>query len=92
MTDKHVKNSEYVEINEFGKRCGETHHNATLTDHEVELIRELRFNHRIPLGVLAEKFETSVGNISNICTFRRRNQVMTEKRPTRPTGGSSEDV
>ena len=77
MTDERAKNSEYVEINEFGKRCGETHHNAKLTDHDVELIRTLRERHRIPLGVLAEKFETSIGNISNICNYRRRNQVMT---------------
>lgn len=83
MSDKPAKNSEYVEINEFGKRCGETHHNAILTDHDIELIRTLRERHRIPLGVLAEKFEVSISHISNICNYRKRNQVMTEKRPAK---------
>ena len=66
------KNCESAGISEFGRRCGETHHQARLTDHDVELIRELREEHKIPLGVLAEKFEVSVSLISMICNYQRR--------------------
>ena len=95
MSDERVKNYEYVEINELGRRCGEKHHRSTLTDHDIELIRELRERHRIPLGVLAEKFETSIGHISNICNYRRRNQVVTEwvkvARPAEPDAPTDGD-
>lgn len=77
---KRAKNSEYVEISENGRRCGETHHNAKLTDQDVEWIRELRFDHKIPVGVLAEKFEVSESTISDICNFRRRSSVVAERR------------
>ena len=80
MSKKPAENCNYVEINELGARCGETHPRSTLTDADVELIRVLREEHDIPLGVLAEKFEVSIGHISNICNYRRRNQVMVKKR------------
>lgn len=75
-----AKTSEYVEINDLGRRCGETHHNATLSDHDVELIRTLRLEHRMPLRILAEKFEVSISTICDICKFRRRNQIVTTMR------------
>lgn len=72
MGDESAKNSKLAGFSELGRRCGESHHQAVLTDHEVELIRTLRLEHKIPLGVLAEKFEVTKGYISLICTFQRR--------------------
>ena len=60
-----------VGVSETGRRVGEDHPRATLTDHEVELIRQLAeegMSHRM----IAEKFEISRGTVGDIVSFRRR--------------------
>ena len=61
-----------VGISESGSRVGETHHRSRLTDHDVDLIRELREEHKLTYEVLAEKFECSKSTIRDICRYRRR--------------------
>lgn len=70
-----------IGVNEAGRRIGEHHHRAVLTDHEIELIRRLREEmkdgHRVwSFGQLAKAFETTKGVIWDICTMRRRNQFV----------------
>ena len=57
-----------------GFRIGETHHNATLTDHDVELIRLLREG-GMKVKEIARKFECSPSNITLITTYKSRIQV-----------------
>lgn len=63
-----------VAFNECGMRIGETHHNAKLTDHEVELIRQLH-EQGLTYERLAEKFEVSKWAIGMICRYQRREQT-----------------
>jgi Mor family transcriptional regulator len=48
-----------------GYRIGDSHHNARLTDHEVELIRQLRGD-GMKVSDLAHKFSVSKGYISKV--------------------------
>ena len=57
-----------------GWRVGETHHNAKLTDHDVELIRLLREG-GMKVKEIAKKFECTPENISLIVNYRSRTQV-----------------
>jgi hypothetical protein len=53
---------------------GQAHPRATLTDHEVELMRELHEHLTEPWGYrrLAAKFETPRATVVAICQYRRR--------------------
>jgi len=51
---------------------GERHHKATLTDHEIDLIRELREEYGFGYRRLAKKFEVSRETIRSICAYRTR--------------------
>ena len=72
MKCESAQNYKLVGISEFGSRVGETHHRAKLTDHDVDLIRELREEHKLTYEALAEKFECSKSTIRDICRYRRR--------------------
>jgi predicted DNA-binding protein (UPF0251 family) len=63
-----------VALNERRRRIGEDHPNAKLTDHEVELIRDLR-EHGMKYKTLAEKFEVSKSTIAMVCRYERRGEL-----------------
>ena len=63
-----------MQLNARGNRIGESTPRAGLTDHEVELIHELRAE-GFSYSWLAHKFETPRSAISDICLGRRRCQV-----------------
>lgn len=68
--------SKIVGVDERGIRVGEDHQRATLTDAEVELIRELRSPsdgaEPLSFGEIARKFEISKGTVFDIVNFRSR--------------------
>jgi hypothetical protein len=64
-----------IAVNEKGLRIGEDHPNAKLTDHEVELVREMHEEYKISYTKLADKFEVSKGAIAKICRYERRGQL-----------------
>ena len=57
-----------------GWRVGETHHNAKLTDHDVELIRLLREG-GMKLKVIAKKIECTIECVRLIVNYKSRIQV-----------------
>jgi hypothetical protein len=57
-----------------GWRVGETHHNAKLTDHDVELIRLLR-DGGMKLKEIAKKFECTIECVRLIVNYKSRIQV-----------------
>lgn len=63
-----------VAVNEQGRRIGEAHPNAVLTDREVELLLALR-DEGWSYGRLASKFEISKACVAGICTGRARSQT-----------------
>jgi len=62
-----------VAVNEAGYRIGEDHQNAKLTNHEVELILELR-EQCLSYAEIAAKFDISKSTVRDICTGKRRCQ------------------
>lgn len=60
-----------VGVNELGRRVGDSHHNAKLTNGEVELLLEM---HGEGWGYrrLAAKFEVSKALVRMICAGKRR--------------------
>jgi hypothetical protein len=60
-----------VALSATGKRVGESHPKATLTDHEVDLLLELR-DEGFSLSWLAEKFEIAKTTAHSIVTGRTR--------------------
>ena len=62
-------------VNENGRRIGEAHHRAKLSDADVDLIRELREAHGISYEEIAKKFDVSKSEIAEICRYEIRAQA-----------------
>lgn len=68
-----------IAVNECGYRIGEDHHNAKLTNHEIDLLLELRedgWSYRR----LADKFEIGKSTVRDICKGICRSQTLAEVR------------
>lgn len=63
-----------VGVNERGIRVGEGHQRSKLSDHDVELIRELAED-GMRYSLIAAKFEISKGTVGRICRYERRGQT-----------------
>jgi ribosome-binding protein aMBF1 (putative translation factor) len=64
-----------VAINEKGRRIGDSHHRSRISNHDVDLMRELREEHRLSYKELAEKFDVSESLVKQICNYRIRSQA-----------------
>jgi len=62
-----------VAVNDRGGAIGEDHPRAVLTNHEVELMLELR-SEGYSYAWLAEKFEVAKSTVFGICTGKTRVQ------------------
>lgn len=79
----------HVAVNERGRRVGETHPRAKLTDHEVDLIRELAEGElqrnpksgrwervgAMSYAEIAKKFEVAKDTVESIVLCRRRAHI-----------------
>jgi len=63
-----------VAVNEAGRRIGESHPRAVLTDNEVECLLQLR-EEGAGYRRLAKIFEISKRHVRDICSGRRRCQT-----------------
>lgn len=68
-----------VLCNDAGRRIGETHHLAKLTDHEVGMLLDLR-DQGLSYATLAAKFEISKSQARNIIKGYQRSQTATRQR------------
>lgn len=68
------KTRDWVAVNDRGLVIGESHPRAVLTDHEVELLLELR-DQGFTLSWLAAKFEVSKSCAAKICRGEHRAQI-----------------
>lgn len=64
-----------IGVNAQGLRIGEDHPRARLSDHDVELIRELAGGGML-YAEIAEKFEISKVTVGRICRYERRGQTV----------------
>lgn len=55
-----------------GRRIGENHPNAILTDGEVELVRQLREVQGMTYDAIAAKMDVSKSSVAKICQYNRR--------------------
>lgn len=70
-TGKTLQGGRNVQKIAKGRRKGENHQFAILTNGEVELVRQLR-EEGMTWDKLAEKFEVAKRTIRDICAYRRR--------------------
>lgn len=63
-----------IKVNERGLRVGESHPRAVLTDHEVDLMLELR-EEGYSYSWLARTFEVHKQTVAKICQGVRRGQL-----------------
>lgn len=63
-----------VKINENGRRIGEDHQRAKLTDAEVDLVRDLR-DDGMSYGQIAKRMEVGKSTVRDICLCRCRAQT-----------------
>ena len=64
-----------LELNAHGLRIGENHPRALISDHDVELIRELAEG-GMRYAEIAAKFEISKVTVGRICRYERRGQTV----------------
>lgn len=73
---------QFVQIGEYGKRIGETHGMAKLSDHEIDLVRQLK-EEGMPAPEISEKMEISKRYVYKLVNFERRASVVAEYRRVR---------
>ena len=64
-----------VAVNENGRRIGEGHYKAKLSDELVDRIRELHEDEGKSYGYIAMKLCVSRSTVSMICQYQRRAQT-----------------
>lgn len=64
-----------IPVNENGRRIGEGHYRAKLSDEIVDRIRELHEDQGKSYGWIALKLKVSKVYVQMICTYRRRAQT-----------------
>lgn len=79
------KRAKWIAVNDRGLAIGESHPRAVLTDHEVDLVLELRAEGK-SYEWLAVKFEIHKGTVAKICTGQRRGQLAAGFRRARGGG------
>lgn len=72
-----------VSVNERGHVVGQDHHRAKLSDHDIDLIVELRED-GMGYAEIAAKFEISKGMAHDYCNGRRRLHTATGQRSLAP--------
>lgn len=64
-----------VAVNENGRRIGQDHPRANLSDEQVNRIRDLREDHDLSYDQLAAMFQVPKATIQSICQYRTRAQT-----------------
>lgn len=65
---------ELVAVNDQGRRIGETHPRAKLTDEDVDLMFELHAS-RVPVAEIARKFEITRRHAGRVLSSQSRNHT-----------------
>lgn len=65
-----------IAVNELGRRIGEDHHRAILSDASIDLIRELHENHGKSYSWLATCFDVPKVTIQKVCQYVIRAQTV----------------
>ncbi len=74
-----MKNLSTVTINEYGKRIGESHPNARLSNQQVDEMLDM-FESGKPIKEIAKVFSISERHARRICKFESRNQIISHRK------------
>jgi DNA invertase Pin-like site-specific DNA recombinase len=66
--------------NEDGRRCGETHHRAKLTDEQVNAARDLHEDLGLSYAQIASLLGVSKSAVACICQYKKRANLVVEWR------------
>jgi len=72
-----------VGVNELGRRIGEDHPKAKLTDRQVEMIRQLHEDYHVPYSIICEVLIVSKSTIEDICCYNTRTQLAIRRKTIR---------
>ena len=75
----------YVPVSAAGQVLGEANPGAVLSDHEVDLMRDLHERHGWGYRRLARKFEVGKTTVRRICNYQKRAQAPTRHRVVPPS-------
>jgi hypothetical protein len=64
-----------VGVNERGRRIGETHHNALISDAQVDRMRDRHEDDGLGYRKIAREFGVALTTVRKICTYERRAQT-----------------
>lgn len=64
-----------VPVNEYGRRIGQFHHNARISDETVDRIRELHEDFGWGYLAICAELNVSLTAVRKICTYQRRAQT-----------------
>lgn len=81
-----MNKTQSVQIGEYGKRVGESHGRAKLSDHEIDLVRQLR-EEGMSAAEIAQKMEISKRYVYKLVNYERRASVVAEWRWWRGKAG-----
>jgi hypothetical protein len=74
----------FVQYNDIGRRCGETHHLAKFSDQMVEKIRCLHEDDHWSYSRIATLYRISKSAVAMICQYRRRADMVVTWRVLKP--------
>lgn len=72
-----------IKVNDLGRRIGDTHHRAKLSDADVDLMRDLHEDHGLGYDRLAKRFGVHRMTVRDIVTYRCRASFVADVRIVR---------
>jgi DNA invertase Pin-like site-specific DNA recombinase len=65
----------FVAINEDGRRIGSSHHNSTVPDETIDLIREMHEDKHMGYRKIAQELNICRHFVAKVCRYERRAQT-----------------
>ena len=65
----------FVAINEDGRRIGSSHHNSTVSDETIDLIREMHEDKHMGYRKIAQELNICRHFVAKVCRYERRAQT-----------------
>lgn len=78
-----------VPVNELGKRIGEQHHNARISDEMVDKIRELHEDEGLGYRRISKLLGIKRQTVQKICNYERRAQTPTSWKKVKDKAGKA---
>jgi hypothetical protein len=75
MLNEHHHSRIVIAVNERGRRIGERHHNATISDETVQALRDRHEEDGAGYKQLCREFGMTLTTVRKICCYQRRAQT-----------------